>query len=232
MRAIILAGGKGTRLKPYTTVFPKPLMPVDGVPILEILVRQLTKQGVTHITMTLGHLAKLIEVYFGNGSSFGVKIDYSHEPFPLGTMGPLKRIKELPENFLVLNGDILTDLSFSKFFKNHCDGKNLFSISSYKREVDSDFGVLETNGNSELTGFKEKPKITFQVSMGIYAMRREIVELIPENHAFGFDELMHKMLSFRKTPHVYQHNGFWLDIGRPDDYEQAQILIGDFKKDI
>src|SRR3989338_8193901 len=135
MRAIILAGGKGTRLKPYTTVFPKPLMPVDGVPILEILVRQLTKQGVTHITMTLGHLAKLIEVYFGDGAAFGVKIDYSHEPFPLGTMGPLKLIKELPENFLVLNGDILTDLSFSNFFNTHCDARNLFSISAYRREI-------------------------------------------------------------------------------------------------
>lgn len=232
MRVVILAGGRGTRLKPYTTVFPKPLMPVDGVPILEILIRQLVKQGATHITMTLGHLAKLIEVYFGNGATFGIKIDYSHEPFPLGTMGPLKLIKNLPENFLVLNGDILTDLSFSRFFGNHCEGKNPFSISSYRREINSDFGVLETNGKSELVNFREKPKVPFQVSMGIYAMRREVVELIPDNRSFGFDELMLKLLSLGKAPHIYPHNGFWLDIGRPEDFEQAQVVVGDLKKNL
>lgn len=229
MRAIILAGGQGTRLKPYTTVFPKPLMPVGEVPILEILIRQLVKHGVDRVTITVGYLAKLIEVYFGDGSQFGIKIDYSRERAPLGTMGPVKLIRDLPENFLILNGDILTDLSFSKFFKNHCENKNIFSISSFRRVIETNLGVLETNKKSELIGFREKPKIPFDVSMGIYAMHRQILEEIPPDKAFGFDELMCKLVSQGRTPHVYLHEGIWLDIGRSDDYEQAQVVIRDFK---
>jgi NDP-sugar pyrophosphorylase family protein len=200
----------------------------DGDPVF----RQLIKHGADHVTITVGHLAKLIEAYFGNGSQFGVQIDYSHEPSPLGTMGPLKLIKNLPENFLVLNGDVLTDLSFSEFFKKHCENKHPFSISSYKREINSDFGVLEINEKYQLVGFREKPKIPFEVSMGIYAMNYAVLEEIPPNKPFGFDELMLYFLAQGKIPHVYNHSGFWLDIGRPEDYEQAQLVINDLKGDL
>src|SRR3989338_8969426 len=183
MRAIILAGGKGTRLHPYTTVFPKPLMPVDGVPVMELLIRQLVKHGCSQLTITVGHLAKLIEVYFGDGSQLGVRINYTHETTPLGTMGPLTLVQNLPENFLVLNGDILTDLSFSDFFQKHCATNSLFTISSYKREIDSNLGVLETEGN-RLISFREKPKVPFQVSMGIYAVHHSILSEIPKQKHF------------------------------------------------
>lgn len=229
MRAIILAGGKGTRLKPYTSVFPKPLMPVGGLPILEILIRQLVRHGVDHVTLTVGHLAKLIEVYFGDGSQFGVRIDYSHETKPLGTMGPLKLVKDLPENFLVMNGDVLSDVDFARFFADHCRSKALFSISSYGREINSDFGVLEVDESGRLHGFKEKPCIPFVVSMGVYALNRDVLSRIPADRAFGFDELMLALLQEKNWPRVVPHGGFWLDIGRADDYEQAQASFPDWK---
>lgn len=232
MRAIILAGGKGTRLRPYTTVFPKPLMPVGTVPILEILIRQLVRQGFDHITITVGHMAKLIEVYCGDGSQWGTRIDYSHETTPLGTMGPLKMVPDLPENFLVLNGDVLTDLPFADFFKRHCESNNSFSISSYHRIVESDFGVLETGGSGKLEGFKEKPRIPFEVSMGVYTVHRSVVEMIPAGRGFGFDDLMLALLKNGHRPNVYRHSGVWLDIGRPDDYERAQAVGQDLLSEL
>jgi NDP-sugar pyrophosphorylase family protein len=230
IHAVILAGGKGTRLKPYTSVFPKPLMPVGGLPILEILVRQLARHGVDQITLTVGHLAKLIEVYFGDGSQFGVHIDYSHEKEPLGTMGPLKLVRDLPENFLVMNGDVLSDVDFAGFFADHCRARALFSISAYRREINSDFGVLEADGDGRLSGFKEKPMLPFLVSMGVYAMNREVLSRIPAGRPFGFDELMSGMLTSDNRPRVCPHDGFWLDIGRGEDYELAQASFADWKK--
>jgi NDP-sugar pyrophosphorylase family protein len=133
-RAIILAGGKGTRLRPYTVVLPKPLMPIGEYPILEVVIRQLINYGFDHITLAVNHQAELIKAFFGDGSKWNIKIDYSLEDQPLGTMGPLKLIKDLPKNFLVMNGDILTDLNFSEFYDNHSNNKELFTISSYTRE--------------------------------------------------------------------------------------------------
>lgn len=225
MRVVILAGGKGSRLRPYTTVFPKPLMPVGDKPILEILLRQLVSHGANHATIAVGYLANLIKVYFGDGSQFGLKIDYSLEEKPLGTMGPLRLIEDLPENFLVMNGDVLTDLNFSEFFRAHCEGRHIFSISSYRREVDSDFGVLETNSSGSLIGFREKPKFPLEVSMGVYAMSRRALEVVPDGVPFGFDELMLKLLELKTHPQVFPHKGEWLDIGRADDYESAQSLF-------
>ncbi len=229
MRAVILAGGRGTRLQPYTTVLPKPLMPVGGVPVLEVLLRQLVAHGVDHATITIGHLAKLIRVYFGDGSELGLKIDYLEEPSPRGTMGPLRFIADLPENFLVTNGDILTDLSFSEFFRLHCNRHSLFSISSHHREVESDFGVLDVGSDDTLVGFREKPRIPFEVSMGIYAVHRSVVELIPTDRPFGFDDLMLLLLRRGTPAHVHRHTGTWLDIGRAEDFERAQLLIEELK---
>ncbi len=227
MRAIILAGGKGTRLRPYTTVFPKPLMPVGDRPILEVLIRQLAEHGVDHVTIAVGYLANLIKVYFGNGSQFGLKIDYSIEDKPLGTMGPLRLIDDLPENFLVLNGDVLTDLSYSNFFRSHCAGEHVFSVSSFRRELSSDFGVLKTDRDGTLVGFQEKPKFSLEVSMGVYAMHRRALNVIPIDVPFGFDQLMLKLIEQDQKPHVFAHDGEWLDIGRPEDYDLAQVKFGD-----
>ena len=131
--AVILAGGRGTRLRPYTLVLPKPLMPIGEYPILEVIVKQLVKHGFTSITMAVNHQADLIKAFFGDGSKWNIRISYSLENQPLGTMGPLKLMNDLPENFLVMNGDILTDLSFSKFYESHINSNKIFTISSFKR---------------------------------------------------------------------------------------------------
>jgi NDP-sugar pyrophosphorylase family protein len=220
-RAVILAGGKGTRLRPYTVVLPKPLMPIGEYPILELVIRQLVSHGFDHITIAVNHQAELIKAFFGDGSKWKVKIDYSLEDRPLGTMAPLKLIKDLPDNFLVMNGDILTDLDYSSFYSNHVESDTLFSISSHKRENKIDYGVLETNGEGVLTGFIEKPTSSYDVSMGIYLVSKDALSFIPDNQPFGFDDLMHKLLDFGKTVIVNSFNGYWLDIGRPDDYMQA-----------
>jgi len=226
-RAIILAGGKGTRLKPFTKILPKPLMPIGKFTILEIVIRQLKYYGFKHITITVNHQAKLIKAFFGNGKKFNVTIDYALEKKPLGTMGPLKGIKNLPENFLVMNGDILTDLNFSKLYNIHKKNKNLFTISSYKRKDSIDYGLLKINEKYTLTKFVEKPSKTYQVSMGIYIIEKKIIKYLPNNRYFGFDNLMYKLLKLKKNVKVINHNGYWLDIGKPEDYINA---IKQFKK--
>ena len=220
-RAVILAGGVGTRLRPYTVVLPKPLMPIGKYPILEVLVRQLTDQGFNHITMAVNHQAEVIKAFFEDGSKWNARIDYSLEENPLGTMGPLKIIKDLPDNFLVMNGDILTDLDFSTFHDNHVTNENIFTISSYVREQLIDYGVLETNADGSLIRFREKPVHSYEVSMGIYMVNKKVLGYIPDNMLFGFDNLMHAMIEKRDQVVVKRYNGYWLDIGRPDDYMQA-----------
>lgn len=220
-RAIILAGGKGTRLKPYTVVLPKPLMPIGDFPILEVVIRQLAKNGFEHITITVNHQAEIIKAFCGDGSRWGIKVDYSLESKPLSTMGPLKLINDLPENFLVMNGDILTDLNFSDFYNTHVAEKQLFSISSYRRTEVSEYGVLEVDENNTLTGFKEKPKHHYLVSMGIYMVNRKVLDFIPEDTFYGFDTLMLDLLKKHENVGVKPFDGYWLDIGRPDDYMQA-----------
>ncbi len=227
-RAVILAGGQGTRLKPYTIVLPKPLVPVGSLPIMEILLNQLKNSGFTHITIAVNHLAEIIMAYFQDGKKWGLKIDYSIEDKPLSTMGPLKLIKDLPDNFLIMNGDVLTDLDFEKFMENHLREKRLFSISSFIRTDKSEYGVLNINSENELTEFKEKPEYTFHVSMGIYAVNRKVMDYIPEDTFFGFDHLMYKLLEEKQPVKVIPHNGVWLDIGRPTDY---QLAIDTFEND-
>lgn len=220
-RAVILAGGKGTRLRPYTVVLPKPLMPIGDYPILEVIIRQLVRHKFTHITMAVNHQAEIIQAFFGDGSKWGIKIDYSLESKPLSTMAPLKLIDDLPENFLVMNGDILTDLDFKSFYDNHVQNKNIFTISSYQREVKSEFGILDVDDTDSLIGFREKPVNVYDVSMGIYMVSKKVVDYIPEDTFYGFDHLMLDLMKSGEKPKVQKFSGYWLDIGRPDDYAQA-----------
>jgi len=220
-RAVILAGGKGTRLKPYTVTLPKPLVPVGDMPILEIIVKQLQKYGFTHITITVNHLAEIIKAFFGDGSKWGITIDYTLEDKPLSTMGPLTLIPDLPENFLVMNGDVLTDLNFGNFFDEHALNLRNFTIGSYRRKEKIDYGVLLTDQYGTLIGFNEKPIYDFLVSMGVYMVNKSVVSLIPVNTFFGFDHLMHLLIQMQQLPTVFEFDGYWLDIGRPDDYEKA-----------
>ena len=220
-RAVILAGGKGTRLRPYTVVFPKPLMPIGDYPILEVIVRQLAHFGVEHITLAVNHQAELLRAYFGDGGRWKVKIDHSLENASLGTMGPLRLIPDLPEHFLVMNGDVLSDLDFSRLYADHVSSGALFTIASTLREQCIDYGVLEVDGKRQLAGFSEKPKLTYEVSMGVYMVSHQVLEFIPENTHYGFDQLMLDLIKAGKKIRVRAHDGYWLDIGRPDDYSQA-----------
>lgn len=220
-RAVILAGGKGTRLRPYTIALPKPLMPVGEYPILEVIIRQLRHAGFGHVTLAVNHQADLFRAFFGDGTKWGIKIDYSLEHMALSTMGPLKLIDDLPENFLVMNGDILSDLSYGGFLDEHERGGRLFTISAAEREQRIDYGVLRSSPGMVLTGFDEKPSYSFLVSMGVYAVSRRVLDVIPENQAFGFDHLVHEYLRQNQDVHVSPHAGYWLDIGRPDDYQRA-----------
>jgi NDP-sugar pyrophosphorylase family protein len=222
MRAIILAGGKGTRLRPYTTLIPKPLVPLGGkYSILEIIIIQLVRSGFTHITLAVNHLSQLIMAYFGDGSRFGVKLDYSLEDGELSTIGPLTLINDLPENFLVMNGDILCDLDYKVFYDEHIKSNSKISVSAYRREVKIDFGVLYYDNNGHLEKFQEKPSYEYDVSMGIYCINRSVIDDLPRGIKYGFDNLMIDGVNNNKTVDIRAFKGYWLDIGRPDDYEYA-----------
>jgi len=222
MRAIILAGGKGTRLRPYTTLIPKPLVPLGGeYSILEIIIMQLSKSGFTHITLAVNHLSQLIMAYFGDGERLGVKIDYSLEEGELSTIGPLTLIDDLPENFLVMNGDILCDLNYKTFFDAHVEAGSRISVSAFRREVKIDFGVLRYDEQGRLNEFQEKPEYDFDVSMGIYCINKSVIDALPRGEKYGFDNLMIDGLAKDEPIDIRPFSGYWLDIGRPDDYEYA-----------
>lgn len=219
--AVILAGGRGTRLRPYTVVLPKPLMPIGDYPILEVVTRQLVKHGFGKITIAVNHQAELIKAFFGDGSKWGVDINYSFEREPLGTIGPLRLIEDLPEHFLVMNGDVLTDLDYAGFFRDHVENRRLFTISSHRREHRADYGVLTVGPDRRLRDFQEKPTTSYEVSMGVYMASKGILSFLPPAGAYGFDNLMLDLLKHGKPVDVKTFDGYWLDIGRPDDYAQA-----------
>ncbi len=222
-QAVILAGGEGRRLLPYTKILPKPLWPVGNVPIVEILLRQLALAGIKEVIMAVGYQADLVKMIIGSGHPFDLKIRYSLEEKPLGTAAPLKRIRNLDSNFLVLNGDLLTDLPFRDFIKAHLKNNSPATVAVFKRSVKVDFGVIEEK-NGRISGYREKPVLPYSVSMGIYAFRREILKYIPAGR-FDFPDLVLKLIKAGQNPHIYRFNGRWLDIGRPDDWEKADKLF-------
>jgi NDP-mannose synthase len=219
--AVVLAGGLGSRLRPYTVVLPKPLMPVGDMPILEIIIKQLAKHGFSRILLAVNHQAQLLQAFFGNGERLGVDIEYSLESKPLGTMGPLRLMNSLPDDFIVMNGDVLCDLDFSKFVEEHTAEHRLFTIAAAVREQLIDYGVLVANSDNRLTGFSEKPRTTYLVSMGVYCVSRDVLDWIPRDEPFGFDQLMLKLIASGREVRIEPHSGYWLDIGRPDDYFRA-----------
>ncbi len=220
-KVIILAGGEGRRLNPYTIVLPKPLMPVGNLPILEIIVKQLKKYQLRDITLAVGYLGNLIQSFFGDGGKFGVKMTYSLEEKPLGTMGPLTLIPGLKKTFMVMNGDLLTTLDYRKLISYHLSKKPMVTIAVQKREIETDYGVLEYDRNYELTKYREKPRLPYQVSMGIYIFEPGILSFIPRNKKFDFPELMNLLLKKGEKVLVYPSSDFWLDIGRHEDYRKA-----------
>jgi NDP-sugar pyrophosphorylase family protein len=221
MRAIILAGGKGRRLAPYTITFPKPLVPVGDMPILEIVIRQLARAGFDHITLATGHLAELLMAYFGDGSKWGVRIDYSREDQPLGTVGPLALIEDLPETFLVMNGDVLTTLRYDWLYNYHENSQADLTIACHRCNTQVDLGVIEFNGQHQVTGYREKPTIPYDVSMGVYIFHRAVLRLFEAGHAIDFPSLVTSLVTRKANVKVFMSECLWLDIGRPSDYASA-----------
>lgn len=223
MKTVILAGGKGRRLQPYTMVFPKPLMPIADVPILEVVIRQLAHYGLTDITIAVNHLAELIMAFFGNGEKFGVNIEYSIEDKPLGTAGPLSLIDSLRDydDILILNGDLLTTLNFKKMREFHEQGDQCFTIGAYEKKIPIDLGVLEIDDSGRIRQFVEKPVMTKSISMGINMFRSRLLDLIPKNEFFDLPDLIKLAIKQDEIVKGFVFDGKWLDIGQPQDYDLA-----------
>ncbi len=230
-RAVVLAGGKGSRLRPYTVVLPKPLMPIGEYPILEVILRQLASQGFDRVTLAVNYQAEIVRAFCGDGSRWGISIDYSLETVPLSTIAPLCLIRDLPENFLLMNGDVLTDLSMQKLYEEHVRRGRQFTIAASERTNIVDYGVLHAREN-QLVGFEEKPKFQYLVSMGVYILNRSVLERVPAGQKYGFDDLMLDMLAHNESVHVERHSGYWLDIGRVDDYMRAVDEFDDRRKQL
>jgi NDP-mannose synthase len=219
-RAVILAGGRGSRLAPYTTVLPKPLLPVGDRAILDVVVRQLARSGFDDLTIAVGHLAHLIAAVFGDGDGHGVRIEYHEEESPRGTAGPLATIDRLDEPFLMLNGDVLTTLDFRALVDAHVAAGNVLTIATHRREVYVDYGVLHTE-NERLVGYEEKPTLAYTVSMGVYALDPSVRRFVPDDRPFDLPDLVLALLDAGEPVGAFPYDGYWLDIGRHDDYEQA-----------
>lgn len=224
-RAVVLAGGKGTRLRPYTTVLPKPLMPVGDRPILDIVVRQLKAAGFERITIATGYLAELIEVFFRNGDEYGIPIDYFREHEPLGTVGALSMIEGLgDDDFLVMNGDVLTDIDYAALLDEHVASGAAATIATKTRDVQISLGVLvfgDADDRTKLTGYMEKPKVRYEASMGVYCFSPSALDFIEKGQQLDFPDLITKLVEAGEEVRAWKSDDYWLDIGRHDDYEAA-----------
>lgn len=225
MQAIILAGGKGTRLHPYTTILPKPLVPVGDYPIMEIIIRQLEFYGIKDIFISTGHLAGLIEAYFNDGAKFGVKIRYIKEDKALSTAGPIGIIRGLKDNFFLMNGDTLTNLNFRLLYNFHLKNRAMITIATVKREVLNDFGVLKINKNFDLISYTEKPKRFDYVSIGINVLNKRCIKYITRGQPIGVPELVDKGLLGKEKIKCYKSDSYWLDLGRIEDCQKAQEVF-------
>lgn len=227
MKAVIQCGGKGTRLRPYTMVLPKPLMPIQSKPVLELLIKWLRRNDVREVYITTGYLSHIIKSFCGNGQQWDMKITYTDESEPLGTIGPISMLKDhFDSSFMVINGDVLTDLNIGAFVACHARSGAMVTVATAQRETVMDFGVIESV-DGRVTNFKEKPSFTNQMSMGIYCMEPAVMKHIPKGIPFGFDDLAFCLLGLGERIQTYQHDGLWLDIGRVEDFQSAQSLDWD-----
>ncbi|MGE4297649.1 MAG: sugar phosphate nucleotidyltransferase [Desulfovibrionaceae bacterium] len=226
-RCVILAGGKGTRLRPYTSVFPKPLVPLGERPIIDIIMRQLHHYGFRRATLSVGYLAELLQSYFAtvNDGFPDMSLDFVKETKPLGTAGPLAAVKGLDETFIVMNGDVLTTLDYSRLYDYHKAQGNALTISVYRRQVKIDFGVLELGEANVVQGYIEKPEHQYSVSMGVYVYEPHVLEYIEKDTYLDFPDLVVRMLDNKEKVGAYPFDGFWLDIGRHDDYATGQEIF-------
>jgi NDP-mannose synthase len=221
MKAVILAGGKGTRLAPYTKVLPKPLMPIGDMPILEVILRQIKLAGINDIVLTVGHLSELLRAFFQDGSRLGLDISYNYEDSPLGTAGPIAFVPNLNETFLVMNGDVLSTLPLRELIQFHRSQNAIATIATHHRRVNVDLGVIQWDGDARVTGYIEKPTYDYSVSMGIYVFEPKVLTYIPKGEYYDFPDLVKKLIGVGEKVVGYRFDGYWQDLGRPDDYESA-----------
>ena len=231
MKAVILAGGKGTRLAPYTQVLPKPLTPIGDMPILEVILRQIKYAGINDVVLTVGHLSGLLNAFFGDGSQLGLNIEYSYEDEPLGTVGPLSFVEGLDDTFLIMNGDVLTTMRIADLINYHKKYEADITIATYRREVKIDLGIVQRNGNHEVTGYIEKPTYDYFVSMGVYVFEPKVLKYIPKGRYYDFPDLVKEMIKKDKKVYSYEFDGYWQDLGRPDDYAIATHDFDQMRKD-
>lgn len=248
MKAVVLAGGKGTRLLPYTRILPKPLMPIGDMPILEIILLQMKQAGITDVVLTVGHLSELMRAFFQDGHQFGLNITYSYEDMPLGTAGPLALVDGLDDTFLVSNGDVLTTLQMTELIKYHKQCGAIATIAMHVRKVKIDLGVIQLQGGrrredmqrsidllqsangagvNQVVDYIEKPSYDYLVSMGLYVFEPSVLKYIPKNERLDFPDLVKKLLAAGERVVGYPFDGYWQDLGRPDDYTQA---VEDFEQ--
>jgi NDP-sugar pyrophosphorylase family protein len=219
----LLTGGRGTRLAPLTTVFPKPLVPLGDKPVLEILLRQLARHRFRDVILATGYLSELLMAVVGDGSKYGVSVSYTHEETPLGTAGPLALLRDrLSDPFLVMNGDLLTTLSFTALLAHHRREQNDATVAVFPREVRVDFGLIESDVDGRFTGYREKPVYRFEVSMGVYAMSRSVLQHVPDGQRLDMPDLISRLHAAGGRVGCYREDCYWLDIGRMDDYATAQ----------
>jgi NDP-sugar pyrophosphorylase family protein len=221
MKAVILAGGKGTRLAPYTKVLPKPLMPIGDMPILEVILRQIKIAGINDVVLTVGHLSELLRTFFQDGSRLGLNISYNYEDSPLGTAGPISFVPNLEETFLVMNGDVLSTLVLKELIQFHKSQNAIATIATHHRRVNVDLGVIQWDGDARVTGYIEKPTYDYSVSMGIYVFEPKVLTYIPRGEYYDFPDLVKKLIGVGEKVIGYRFDGYWQDLGRPDDYESA-----------
>lgn len=229
MKAVVLAGGRGTRLAPYTHILPKPLMPIGEMPILEVLLRQMKRAGIDDVVLTVGHLATLLRSYFGDGDQWNLRISYSYEDIPLGTAGPIALIGNLNDTFLVTNGDVLTTLELKKLIAFHKQKDAAATIAVHRRQVKIDLGVIQWDGDDCVSGYIEKPIYDYTVSMGIYVFEPRVLGYIPVGQYLDFPDLVLKLIAAGEKVSGYVFDGYWKDLGRADDYEQANQDFAEMK---
>ncbi len=221
MQAVILAGGRGRRLIPFTDCCPKPLVPLGETPILDTILRQLKHFGFTHVTLAVGHMAEMIQRYVRNGERYGLDVSYTFEAEPLGTAGPLALVEELGPRFLVMNGDLVTSLDYRDLLAFHQRQGAVATIGTCPKMFQIDLGIIHADEQAQITDYIEKPSYTFQVSMGIYVFEAAVLNYIESNKYFDFPDLVKRLLAAGERVVSYPFDGYWLDIGHHRDYEKA-----------
>lgn len=225
MDAVILAGGKGTRMRPYTEIIPKPLLPLGDKAIIEVLMDQLSNQGFKRISIAVGHQAHYMESFLKSKSRYNGKIHFSVESEPLGTAGPIKLLENiLKDDFIVVNGDTLSDINYADLLSMHKGSKNTATIALFEKETKIDLGIIELDGMGRVRDYIEKPTLRNLVSTGVYAFNRRSLKYIGKNERLDFPELVKRLIKNKEPVGSHTHYGLWMDLGRRDDYEEANEI--------